>query len=105
MEMSLEGRCPDEFYCHDGSHGYSAISDLPKIVVPIIAGCISAIVSVLGAAFILFMYCTALKKDFRKGMAQKIITLLALADIGTVASLMLGILNLFMYKHSYFVVL
>ena len=97
MEMSLEGRCPDKFYCHNGSHGYSAISDLPKIVVPVIAGCISAIVSMLGAAFILFVYFAF--KDFRKGAAQKIITLLALADIGTAASLMLGILNLFVYRH------
>ena len=95
--MSLEGRCPDEFHCHNGSHGYSAISDLPKIVVPAIAGCISAIASMLGAALILFAYCAF--KDLRKETAQKIITLLALADIGTAASLMLGILNLFVYKH------
>ena len=53
--------------------------------------------SVLGAAFILFVYYAF--KDFRKGMAQKIITLLALADIGTAASLMPGILNLFVYEH------
>ena len=95
--MSLEGKCPDEFHCRDGSHGYSSISDLHKIVVPVIAGCISAIVSMLGAALILFAYCAF--KDLRKGTAQKIITLLALADTGTAVSYILGTLNLFVYKH------
>ena len=95
--MSLEGRCPDKFYCHDGSHGYNAISDLLKIVLPAIAGCISAIVSMLGAALILFAYCAF--KDLRKETAQKIVTLLALADIGTAVSLMLGNLNIFVYRH------
>ena len=93
----LEGKCPDEFHCRDGSHGYSAISDSYKILVPVVAVCISAIVSMLGAALILLAYCTF--KDLRKGTAQKIITLLALADIGTAVSLMLGCLNQLVYRH------
>ena len=96
-DMSLEGKCPDEFYCSDGSHGYSAISDLHKIIVPAIASFVSAVVSILGATLILFVYCAF--KDLRKGTAQKIITLLALADIGTAISLMLGNLNLLVYRH------
>ena len=100
MDMKLEGNCPDEFYCLDGSHGYSAINDLhivPAIVIFHIVIFISAIVSMLGAALILLAYCTF--KDLRKGVAQKIITLLALADIGTAVSFMLGKLNLFVYRH------
>ena len=50
----------------------------------------------LGAALILFAYCAF--KDLRKETAQKIITLLAFADIGTAVSLMLGKLNLFVYR-------
>ena len=95
-DMSLEGKCPDKFYCRDGSHDYSAIGDLYTLLVPVIASCISSIVSMLGAALILFAYCAF--KDLRKGTAQKIITLLALADIGTAASVVLGTLNLFVYK-------
>ena len=94
--MSLEGKCPDEFHCRDGSHGYSAISELYKIVVPVIASSISSILSILGGALILFTYCAF--KDLRKGTAQKIITLLALADIGTAVSVVLGTLNLFVYR-------
>ena len=95
IDMSLEGKCPDEFRCHDGSHGFNAIRDLH--VIPVIASFISAIVSMLGAALILFAYCAY--EDLRRKTAQKIVTLLALADIGTAVSLMLGSLNLLVYKH------
>ena len=93
--MSLEGRCPDEFHCLDGSHGFSAVNNLR--LVPVISFFISAIVSMMGAILIVFAYCAF--KDLRKGTAQTIITLLAFADIGTAGGYLLGILNLLVYNH------
>lgn len=95
--MSLSGRCPDEFYCSDGSHGYAAINATAPHVVHIYLGLLSATASMLGSLLILFAYCAF--KDIRRGTAGKIITLLAVADVGTALSLLLGIANFLVYDH------
>ena len=97
--MSLKGKCPDEFYCSDGSHGFSVINGTALNLIPVYAGIASAILSVLGGVLIIFAYCAF--KDLRKGAAQTIITLLAIADVGTAASLMLGVINFLVYEHHH----
>lgn len=95
MSLSMSGRCPAEFYCYDGSHGYSTINRALLQMMPACVGIVSATVSMLGAGLILVAYCAF--KDLRIGVAQKIITLLALADVGTALSLLLGIVNFLVY--------
>lgn len=97
--MSLSGRCLAEFHCYDGSHGYSALNRTLLQVMPVCVGIASATVSLLGASLILVAYCAF--KDLRTGVAQKIITLLALADVGTALSLLLGIVNFLVYDRRH----
>ena len=92
-----DGLCPNLFECEDGSDGYDAISaDL--LMIPHYAGIVSAVLSVFGVAIILLAYCAF--KDLRRGTAQIIITLLALADLGAALGSLLGIGNFLMYKYS-----
>ena len=95
----MSGLCPDTFYCEGatGSHGYSAIST--KLILTLrYVGLISAVLSVFGTAIILFAYCVF--KDLRRGTAQTIIALLALADLGTALGSLLGISNFMTYSPS-----
>ena len=93
----MEGRCPDTYYCSNGSQPYSDIK--PSLLfIPAYASLVTSSLSCLGAVLIVFAYCAF--KDLRKGTAQTIITLLALADLGTAVagifggSLFIGYLNL-----------
>ena len=96
LELVMNGSCPDSFYCKDGSHGYNAIrADL--YLIPPYATIVSAVFSVLGAATILVAYFSF--KDLRRGTAQTIITLLALADLGAAFGSLLGIGNFLTYYH------
>ena len=83
----MYGRCPDTFYCNDGSHSYSTIKPA-LLTLPAYVGLVSSLLSSLGAAVILSAYCAI--KDLRKGTAQTIVTLLALADLITALSGLLG---------------
>ena len=97
--MNLTGKCPNEFYCKDGSHGFSITHGTALRLLPAYAGIVSAILSVLGSALILLAYCAF--RDLRKGTAQNIITVLAIADVGTSLSLLLGAFNFLVYDHYY----
>ena len=95
--MNLTGKCPDEFYCNDGSHGFSIINGTALRLLPAYTGIASSILSIAGSLLILLAYCAF--KDIRKGTAQTIITVLAIADVGTSVSLLLGIFNFLVYDH------
>ena len=82
--------CPSSYYCEDKSHGYAAISS-KLLVMQDVAGLVSSVLSIVGTTIILLAYCVF--KDLRKGMAQTIITLLSLADMGTAFGCLLGIAN------------
>ena len=76
----MEGRCPDTTYCSNGSQPYSDIK--PSLLLfPAYANLVTSPLSCLGAVLIVLAYCAF--KDLRKGTAQTIITLLALADLGS----------------------
>ena len=93
----MDGQCPDSFYCDGGiSHGYGAISS-KLLWVQDYAGLISSVLSVIGASIILLAYFAF--KDLRKGTAQTIITLLALADLGAALGFLLGVGNFLTYYH------
>ena len=83
----MYGRCPDTFYCNDGSHSYSTIKPA-LLTLPAYVGLVSGLLSSLGATIILSAYCAI--KDLRKETAQIIVTLLALADLFTALSSLLG---------------
>ena len=91
-----DGLCPNLNDCEDGSNGYDAIST-ELHVIPHYAGIVSAILSVFGVAIILIAYFAF--KDLRSGIAQTIIVLLALADLGTALGSLLGIGNFLVYKY------
>ena len=93
----MKGLCPDSFKCEDGSHGYAAISS-KWILIPHYAGIVSTVLSVLGVFIILLAY--GAFKDLRKGTAQTIIALLALADLGTALGSLVGIGNFLTYYRS-----
>ena len=77
------------YECDDGSDGYDAISaELHNI--PHYAGIVSA---VFGTTIILLAYFAF--KDLRRGTAQTIIMLLALADLGAALGSLLGTGNFF----------
>ena len=79
--------CPKAFYCSDGSHGYSAIpSGLHSL--PTYAALISSSLSLMGAALNMIAYCAF--KDLRKGTAQAIIAVLAMADFLLALSIVFG---------------
>ena len=71
--------CPGarSYYCSDGSPSYSAIPPT-FYYLPAYAALISSSLSLIGAALNMIAYCAF--KDLRKGMAQTIIAVLALAD-------------------------
>ena len=92
----MEGLCPELYYCEDDSHGYTAINSK---LLPLQDGAVlvSCVLSIVGASIILLAYCAF--KDLRKGTAQTIITLLALADLGAALGCLLGIANQLTYDH------
>ena len=92
----MEGRCPDEFYCSNGTHGFSAIKP-SLLLLPVYASLVCSLLSYLGAALIVCAYCAF--KDLRKGTTQTIVTLLALADLGTAVSGILGASLFIGYDH------
>ena len=92
----MEGRCPDEFYCSNGTHGFSAIKP-SLLLIPAYAALVSSSLSCLGAALIVCAYCAF--KDLRKGTTQTIVTLLALADLGTAVTGILGASLFIGYDH------
>ena len=95
----MDGQCPDSFYCEDGSHGYNAVSSKLQLdQVQVYTGLVSSALSVIGAMTILLAYCAF--KDLRKGTAQAIITVLALADLGTALGFLLGVGNFLSYYRS-----
>ena len=83
----MEGRCPDTYYCSNGSQPYSDIKP-SLLLIPAYASLVTSSLSCLGAVLIVLAYCAF--KDLRKGTAQTIITLLALADLGTGVAGILG---------------
>ena len=88
--------CPSSYYCEDKSHGYAAISS-KLLVMQDVAGLVSSVLSIVGTTIILLAYCVF--KDLRKGMAQTIITLLSLADMGTAFGCLLGIANHYVFQN------
>ena len=86
----MEGLCPDSYYCEDNHQGYAAINS-KLLVIQTVAIVVSSVLSVVGTTIILLAYCAF--KDLRKGMAQTIITLLSLADLGSAFGSLLGIVN------------
>ena len=83
----MENKCPRVFYCSDGSHSYSAISPTLHYI-PVYAALLSSSLSLIGAALNMIAYCTF--KDLRKGTAQAIIAVLAMADFLLALSCILG---------------
>ena len=79
--------CPGAFHCSDGSHGYSAIPPALHYL-PVYAALISSSLSLMGAALNMIAYCSF--KDLRKGTAQTIIAVLAMADFLLALSSILG---------------
>ena len=79
--------CPGAYHCSDGSHGYSAIPPALHNL-PIYAALISSSLSVMGAALNMTAYCAF--KDLRKGTAQTIIAVLAMADFFLASSCFFG---------------
>ena len=94
----MYGRCPDTFYCKDGSHSYSAIKPA-LLTLPAYVGLVSSLLSFLGAAIILSAYCAI--KDLRKETAQIIVTLLALADLLTALASILGSVLFIAYEYAH----
>ena len=92
----MEEFCPGSYHCEDDSHGYTAINS-KLLPIQDVAALISSVLSIVGASIILLAYCAF--KDLRKGTAQTIITLLALADMGTALGCLLGIANHLTYNH------
>ena len=93
---TMDGKCPGMYHCNDGSHGYSVVNSRLRQA-PEYTCLVSAILSVIGAAIIVTAYCAF--KDLRRGAAQMIITMLALADIGTALGFLLGVGNSFTYYY------
>ena len=87
----MEGLCPNLYTCKDG---YAAINS-NMLLIQDGAGLISSSLSVVRSTIILLAYCAF--EDLRKGAAQKMTTLLALADLGTALGCLLGIANYFSY--------
>ena len=85
--MDRSTTCPGEFYCSDGSHRYSAIP-LALHYLPAYAALISSSLSLMGAALNMIAYCAF--KDLRKGTAQTIIAVLAMADFVLALSCLFG---------------
>ena len=79
--------CPGDFYCSDGSHGYSAIPQGLHSL-PACAALVSSSLSLLGAALNMTAYCAF--KDLRKGTAQTIIAVLSMADFLLASSCIFG---------------
>ena len=70
-------KCPGPIHCSDGNLSYSAI--LPALYyLPAYATLVSSSLSLIGAALNMMAYCAF--KDLRKGTAQTIIAVLAMAD-------------------------
>ena len=92
----MEGRCPDTFYCNNGTRAYSVIGTT-LLIVPAYIALVSSSLSCLGAALIVCAYCAF--KDLRKGITQTIVTLLALADLGTAVTGILGASLFIGYDH------
>ena len=69
--------CPGDFYCIDGSRGYSAIPPALHSL-PACVALVSSSLSLMGAALNMIAYCAF--KDLRKGTAQTIIVVLAMVD-------------------------
>ena len=89
--IRMDGLCPNSYYCESGSRGYAAIN-LKLLPLQTYACLISSTLSVVGAIIILLAYCSF--KDLRKGTAQTIITLLALADLGAALGCLVGTGNI-----------
>ena len=79
--------CPGDFYCSDGSRGYSAIPTALHSL-PACAALVSSSLSLLGAALNMTAYCAF--KDLRKGTAQTIVAVLAMADFLLASSCIFG---------------
>ena len=79
--------CPGDFYCSDGSRGYSAIPTALHSL-PACAALVSSSLSLLGAALNMIAYCAF--KDLRKGTAQTIIAVLSMADFLLASSCIFG---------------
>ena len=79
--------CPGAFHCSNGSHGYSAIPPALHYL-PVYAALISSSLSLMGAALNMIAYCAF--KDLRKGTAQTIIAVLAMADFLLALSIIAG---------------
>ena len=81
-------RCPADFYCSDGSPIYSAID--PSIhYFPAYVALVSSSFSLIGATLNMIAYCAF--KDIRRGTAQTIVALLAIADFLLALSAILGV--------------
>ena len=79
--------CPGDFYCSDGSRGYSAIPTALQSL-HACAALVSSSLSLLGAALNMIAYCAF--KDLRKGTAQTIIAVLSMADFLLASSCIFG---------------
>ena len=80
--------CPGDFYCSDGSRVFSAIPTALHSL-PACAALVSSSLSLLGAALNMTAYCAF--KDLRKGTAQTIIAVLAVADFLLASSCIFGV--------------
>ena len=79
--------CPRDYYCSDGSPSYSAIP--PALYnLPAYVALVSGSLSLIGAALNMIAYCAF--KDLRKGTAQTIIAVLAMADFVLALSSLFG---------------
>ena len=93
----MDGRCPDTFYCSNGTHDNSDIKT-SLLYIPTYTALVTSSLSCLGAALIVCAYCAF--KDLRKGITQTVITLLALADFGSAVSGILGASLFIGYHYS-----
>ena len=79
--------CPGTYHCSDGSPSYSNISSALHYL-PAYAALVSSSLSLMGAALNMIAYCAF--KDLRKGTAQTIIAVLAVADFVLALSCLFG---------------
>ena len=93
--MEYTPTCPGDFHSRNGSRVFSAIPTVLHFL-PACAALISSSLSLLGAALSMTGYCAF--KDLRKGTAQTIIAVLAMADFLLALSCIFGASILMAYS-------